>query len=668
MTEFPLQEAEIRRIAALYQLEILDTEPEEDYDNIAFLAAQVCNMPVSMIGFIDHSRTWYKSCMGFDLKETLKHDSFWPDKLGQSEPIVIQDTLLDEHAADHDLVTKSPFLRSTAIVPLLTEDGYTVGHLSVADIVPRVLTRDQLMALKMLAKQISSLLKLRLQIIRLHKIDQQSKDNLDQISTIFRSAVDAVIITREDGLISQWNPKAELMFGWKVNEVIGKYFQELIIPERFIEAFWTKKREFKGFNIDPEENIKYEFVAKRKDGSEFDAAMGISPAQINGQTVFVGFVSDITHQKRITLELDKQKEFYENILNKIPTDIAVFGPDHKYLFVNPGAIKDPELRKYIVGKDDFEYAQYRNRPREIAIKRRERFLEAIAKGEEIRWEDSMANPEGKVITHLRRLFPVYDEHHELSFVIGFGLDITDRKVLEEKQDLLVKQLSAQNVQLLDFCNIVSHNLRGPLINMTMLVDFIKETSDQEEQKLLVSKLNPVLDSLNSTFNDLVESIQIRQDLEIKSERIDLYECLHKVLDSLEMEISKTSAVFRIDFSDAPIVSFPTKYLLSIFHNLITNSLKYYEPDRPLLIEIETKREGTSIILSVKDNGLGIDLQKHQDHVFKIGKVFHRHPNAKGLGLYMTKVQVEAMGGSIGVTSIPGEGSTFKVEFKNQYSL
>lgn len=537
MTEFPLQDKEIRRLAALYQLEILDTDPEEDYDNIASLAAQICNMPVSMIGFIDHSRTWYKSCKGFDLKETLRHESFWTNKLGEPAPIVITDTLLDKHAAGHDLVTKSPYLRSTAIVPLLTEDGYTVGHLSVADTEPRVLSREQLTALRMLAKQISSLLKLRLQIIRLHEIDEQSK---------------------------------------------------------------------------------------------------------------------------------KQKEFYENILNKIPTDIAVFGPDHKYLFVNPGAIKDEELRKYIVGKDDFEYARYRNRSEEVAVKRRERFLEAITKGEEIRWEDSLRNPEGKVITHLRRLFPVYDEHKQLSLVIGFGLDITDRKDMEEKQNVLVKQLSAQNVQLLDFCNIVSHNLRGPLINMSMLVDFIKDSKDQDEQKLLVSKLNPVIDNLNSTFNDLVESIQIRQDIEIQSEHIDLSECLQKVLDSLGMEIRKTNAIFSIDFSAAPVVNFPPKYLLSIFHNLITNPLKYYSPERPLTIEVISKRRGTSILLSIKDNGLGIDLLKHHEHVFKIGKVFHRHPNAKGLGLYMTKVQVEAMGGIISVDSAPEKGSTFTIEFKNQY--
>jgi PAS domain S-box-containing protein len=373
----------------------------------------------------------------------------------------------------------------------------------------------------------------------------------------------------------------------------------------------------------------------------------------------------LTPDKLVTEKLDKQKAFYENILNKLPTDIAVFDAEHRYLFVNPGAISKEEYRKFIIGKDDYQYAAYRKRDISVAHERRAKFLEAKNGGKEIRWEDSLPNAQGDTITHLRRMYPVYDENGELSLVIGFGIDITERKHLEEKQATLVKQLSAQNTQLIDFCAIVSHNLRAPLVNISMLVDCLEETEDTEEHKVLISKLKPVIENLQVTFNELVESIQIRQDLEVKTEDVCLKECMKRTLTGLQAEINKLDARISTDFEAASVINYAPQYLNSIFHNLISNSLKYHQPGRRPEIHVSTRVQDEKIVLAIRDNGLGIDLVKHRNNFFKIGKVFHRHPNAKGFGLFMTKTQVEAMGGRIWVESTPGEGSTFFIEFNNR---
>jgi len=364
-------------------------------------------------------------------------------------------------------------------------------------------------------------------------------------------------------------------------------------------------------------------------------------------------------------QLDRQKAFYENILNKLPIDVAVFDSEHRYLFVNPGAISKEEYRKFIIGKDDYQYVAYRNRDISVAHQRRAKFLEVRDSGKEIRWEDTIPDPKGNPITHLRRMYPVYDDQGELSMVIGFGMDITDRKLMEVKQAALVTQLSTRNAQLTDFCGIVSHNLRAPLVNMSMLTDFIEASEDPAEQKLLISKLRPVIDNLHATFNELVESIQIRQDTEIKREDVCLADCLKRTIDGLQTEINKLDAQINTDFSGGSVIHYPPQYLNSIIHNLVSNSLKYHHPDRKPHIQIATKKENNKIVLTVRDNGLGIDLVKHKDNFFKIGKVFHRHPNAKGFGLYMTKTHVEAMGGRIWVESVPGEGSVFFVEFDNR---
>lgn len=550
ITAVPIIKDESRRITALRELEILDTGPEEEYDNIVALACQIADCPMGVLGLVDDSRFWYKASLCFPVSQDDSIDFLKGFPCDGEDPIVVENSFLDERFADHPLIHAGPLIRFSVFVPLVDDDALLMGYLVVIDDQPKTISEDKIRGLKMLGKQVMSLFKLRRALLKSRREENKSK-------------------------------------------------------------------------------------------------------------------IDLMDRKQVAGELNKQKTFYENILNKIPTDIAVFGPDHRYLFVNPFAIKNPELREYIIGKDDFEYARYRNRDDTIPQKRRRQFLEAKLTGKEIRWEDSAINPAGQTITHLRRLFPVYDDVGTLTQIIGFGIDITERKHLEENQSVLVKQLSAQNTQLLDFCNIVSHNLRGPLINMSMLVEFIQESDDQDEIKLLVTKLDPVIQSLNTTFNELVESIQVRQNLEIESEDILLKESLQRALGGLEMEVAKSDADITIDLDQAPVVRFPPKYLSSIFHNLISNALKYRSPDRRLKIEIKATRDEDSVLLMVKDNGLGLDLIKHKDSIFKIGKVFHKHPNAKGLGLYMTKAQVEAMDGRIWLESAPDEGATFYIVFTNQ---
>lgn len=246
-----------------------------------------------------------------------------------------------------------------------------------------------------------------------------------------------------------------------------------------------------------------------------------------------------------------------------------------------------------------------------------------------------------------------------------ALDVTARKVAEIAIEKNLELLTFQNTQLLDFCNIVSHNLRSPLVNMSMLIGFIEESADEAERKLYIDKLKPVIEGLNETFEELVESIQVQQDREIKSEHIDIEESFAKIIAGFEGQITLSNANIETDFSEAPVLYYPSKYWSSILHNLISNALKYRSLDRRLNITIKTVRTQKKVLLTVEDNGLGIDLKKHQHNLFKIRKVFHRHPDAKGFGLFITKAQVEAMKGRIWVESIPDVGSTFFVEFNNQ---
>ncbi len=634
----------------------------EDYlKNIVTLAAEICETPLSAI--------LLSSDKGLEIKETFgiaASDITWPIPSVTNEMVFVPDTLKDNRFACNHL-NGQPTIRFYVAVPFTPSPGFAPGQLCIMDYQPRSLTQKQLKSLQLLGRQASALYKLPLKNPPVKKHGRNLYyDVEEEINAIFRNAIDAVVVMDLKGVILQWNPKAETIFGWTRNEMLGRPFHKNILPKCYHEKHLEILRNYEQETDDAHiSNKTIEISAFRKDRSEFDIELGISPATIKGSRLCICYASDITARKLVTHQLDKQKEFYENILNKLPTDIAVFNADHQYLFVNPGAISVKEYRNFIIGKDDYQYAEYRNRNPATADKRRAQFLEVKNTGKEIRWEDSLKDPNGNTITHLRRMYPVHDENGGLSMVIGFGIDITDRKIMEEKQATLVEKLSGQNNQLVDFCNIVSHNLRAPLVNMSMLVQFIEESQDESEQKLLISKLSPVIENLHATFNELVESIQIKQDLEIKSEVISLNDCLERTVEGLMAEVNKLNAVVQVDFSEAPTVCFPPKYLYSIFHNLVSNSLKYHSPKRQPVISLKSKKLDGKVLFSITDNGLGVDLVKHKDNFFKIGKVFHRHPNAKGFGLYMTKTQLEAMDSKIWVESIPDCGSTFFVEFANQ---
>jgi len=131
---------------------------------------------------------------------------------------------------------------------------------------------------------------------------------------------------------------------------------------------------------------------------------------------------------------------------------------------------------------------------------------------------------------------------------------------------------------------------------------------------------------------------------------------------LQLQITQIGATVTTDFSKASSVVYPVIYIESIVLNLLSNALKYYSPDRKPLIHFETWRDENQVLMRVKDNGLGIDLDRYGHQVFKLRKTFHRHPESRGVGLFMIRNQIEAMGGEITVMSDVDIGTTFSINF------
>jgi PAS domain S-box-containing protein len=263
------------------------------------------------------------------------------------------------------------------------------------------------------------------------------------------------------------------------------------------------------------------------------------------------------------------------------------------------------------------------------------------------------------------IVPFLNEKGKPYQYVAIRSDISERKKGEERIAKMLIAAEHQNKQLVDFCNIVSHNLRAPLVNISMLLDYMESAEDEEERIEVLGKVKPVVDHLNGILDELVESLQIRQDIAVESTILNFQESLDKILVGFNTQLNLYHTTILANFDDAPKIFYPQQYLDSILSNLVSNALKYKSPERDLVLKIKSRHVESGIELSVEDNGLGIDMEMHKDSIFKIRKVFHKHPEARGFGLFMTRTQIEALGGNIWVKSRPHEGSTFFINFINQ---
>ena len=171
----PTLQNEKERLKVLWQYDVLDTVPEELFDDLTELAARICEAPIALISLVDEKRQWFKSKVGTDVKETSRDVSFCAHAIKQSDLFIVPDAAQDERFADNPLVTSDPKIRFYAGAPLITTDGYALGTLCVIDKVPRDLRPDQRQALVILARHVVSQLELRRRSRELVQVRAQSE-------------------------------------------------------------------------------------------------------------------------------------------------------------------------------------------------------------------------------------------------------------------------------------------------------------------------------------------------------------------------------------------------------------------------------------------------------------------------------------------------------------
>jgi signal transduction histidine kinase len=237
-------------------------------------------------------------------------------------------------------------------------------------------------------------------------------------------------------------------------------------------------------------------------------------------------------------------------------------------------------------------------------------------------------------------------------------------VKEKNHDLIStnSELVKHNNELLQFSYTVSHNLRGPVARLLGLTRLFKYSENEEEDLRLQELIMRSSEELDEILKDLSLIIDIRNDLYKVKEKIYLHEVWNSALNLLGENVKSIYRI-EVDFSQAPYVFGVRPMVQSIFYNLLSNAIKYQSPERKLNVKARCLQiDDNRTVVSIADNGLGIDLKNQGKNVFKLYKRFHPHISGKGLGLYLVKTQAETMDAQISVESEVDVGTTFQVTF------
>lgn len=248
-------------------------------------------------------------------------------------------------------------------------------------------------------------------------------------------------------------------------------------------------------------------------------------------------------------------------------------------------------------------------------------------------------------------------------IIGINYDITSLKNTEIELGQSLALVTEQNKRLLNFSYIVSHNLRSHTSNIKAISNFLYEDETDPEKQEMIRHLKNVSNRLDDTLHNLNEVVSIQTNIQTLVEPLSLDQYIQKALDVLSEQLVAKNVILENAVEQDIIISYNPAYLESILLNLISNAIKYSHPARQPHIKLATSYERQKLVLTIADNGVGIDLEKHGDKLFGMYKTFHNNPDARGIGLFITKNQIEAMGGTVEVESTLEEGTTFKIFFQ-----
>lgn len=509
--------------------------------------------------------------------------------------------------------------------------------------------------------------------IHSRKVQQQAMEESERRYKVLFNYSEAMICTHDtNGIIIDVNPFVTDSLGYQKETLIGRNLAELVPPkvrdlfkEEYLNSInkaGTARGMMQIMKSNGEKRILlyHNYLFKEQDAPPY----------------IIGIAQDITERVRAEEQLKSSVDTFSSAFKYSGIGMALTNTKGQWVEVNEAlsqitGYSKEELLK--INFQDITHPDDRGDGAELVRKMLAKELDSstlekryIAKGGRIIWVS--------VTVSL-----VWNSDGSPKFFIAQVVDITERKMLNSQLREKNKELEATKQSLInkvsqleELSYIIAHNLRGPAKNINMLNEILmvkhgmaEPTEDTQAMSEAISQdeavemVHTAGKSLVASLESLLSIAQIRLNKDIPYDDCDCAAIIEQITNQLKGTIVETGATIHLAL-DVKKIHYPKVYLESILYNLISNAIKYRNPQVPVQITVSTSIQGRKTRLSVKDNGLGIDLKRHGHKVFKLNQVFHSNADSKGVGLYLVKTQIESLGGSIGVQTKPNEGAEFIV--------
>ncbi len=426
-----------------------------------------------------------------------------------------------------------------------------------------------------------------------------------------------------------------------------KYFPEGKYRDMITTAV-TEAIEF-GKNYDLELKI---LTAKKN--LKWVRAIGISDF-LDGECVrFYGLFQDIDEATKSNRKIIEQEEQLRLVFDNAPNGIGTVSTKGYWLSTNEAMTRITGYSNEELLSKTFEEITH---PDDVGIGKE--FVDELFRGEResYRLEKRYIHKNGTIIWVDISASAVRVRARKITKFVVQVNDISENKILSN----ITKE---QNQRLLNFAHIVSHNLRSHSTNFSLMLDLMNMHEPEATKNDFFPMLEKASDNLKETISHLNEVTLIQTKINENFEEANLYDYIENNTKSVSAILLDSDFEIQNLVEKKATVSVIPAYLESIILNFITNAIKYRAKNRQSYLKIYLENTENHAILVFEDNGLGIDLKAHSKRIFGMYKTFHKNDDAKGIGLFITKNQVEVMGGKIEVESKVNEGTKFSVFLKH----
>jgi signal transduction histidine kinase len=386
-----------------------------------------------------------------------------------------------------------------------------------------------------------------------------------------------------------------------------------------------------------------------------------NPAMENANFIQLLF-DELMNKLQLDGDLENQRIFFENLFDEIPVDLAIFDAERRFKYLNKTAVKDDQLRQWMIGKTNSDYFNIKKLDAEIGQSREKYFQAALDSNRLVSFEDVHYKNTDKEV-HMLRIVSPYISHDQQKYLLAYGMNITDIKKNAKIVDQKNIELEKLNKELNSIIYSITHDFRSPILAVKGLIELVKMSLESNPQlDYFLNLISDTIDRLDNQIIDIYNFVK-NSNVELRFAAVNLEEIVNEIFSTHRYSVDYPIE-FKIDIV-ANVPFYTDIYRLKIIlNNLISNAVKYSSnKDYNAFVEFVAKVNEKECTFYVRDNGEGIPMHL-KDKVFEIYFRANNKISGTGLGLFICSEALKKLNGSIELETLLGEGSTFRVTLPN----